>query len=79
MAGIPQVCVDYPEYRAVNKRFNMVYPVADTEPATIAHALNNLLTDDVLYESLRLNCLKARMILNWENEQQILIDFYNTL
>jgi glycosyltransferase involved in cell wall biosynthesis len=79
MAGIPQVCVDYPEYRAINERFKMAYPVADTEPTTIANALNNLLTDDVLYESLRLNCLTARTVLNWENEEQILIDFYNTL
>ena len=79
MAGIPQVCVDYPEYKAINERFKIAYPVADTEPTTIANALNNLLTDDVLYESLRLNCLTARTVLNWENEEQILIDFYNTL
>jgi hypothetical protein len=38
--------------------------------------LNNLLSDDVLYEELRLNCLQARNVLNWENEKQYLLDFY---
>ncbi len=79
MAGIPQICVDYPEYAAINAKFNIAYLIRDTEPATIAAALNNLLDEDVLYEQLSQNCLKARQILNWENEQQTLIDFYKRL
>jgi glycosyltransferase involved in cell wall biosynthesis len=79
MAGVPQVCVNYPEYAAINNQYHIAYFVNDTEPATIATALNNLLIDDVLHEQLRLNCLKARTVLNWEKEQQTLLDFYNNL
>lgn len=79
MAGIPQVCVNYPEYAAINDTYNIAYMVNDTETATIAAALNNLLCDDVLYKQLTQNCLEIRSILNWENEQQILLDFYKTL
>ena len=79
MAGIPQICVNYPEYASINSHFNIAYLVADTNPVTIAGALNNLLADDVLYEQLKQNCRKARTVLNWEQEQQILLDFYKQL
>lgn len=79
MAGIPQICVNYPEYAAINAQYHIMYPVNCTDPATLAQALNNLLADDVLYEELRLNCLKARTILNWETEEKILLGFYNSL
>lgn len=79
MAGIPQVCVSYPEYAAINQQFNIAYPIPDTAPETIAGALNNLLSDTVLYERLRQNCLRAREILNWEKEEQVLTGFYKEM
>jgi glycosyltransferase involved in cell wall biosynthesis len=79
MAGIPQVCVNYPEYAAINKEYHIAYLVDDTRSETIAAALNKLISDDVLYAQLRANCLHARTVLNWENEQQTLFDFYNSL
>jgi glycosyltransferase involved in cell wall biosynthesis len=79
MAGVPQVCVNYPEYATLNKQHHIAYLIDDTTPATIARALNNLLSDNVLYETIRLNCLKARTLLNWENEQQQLLNFYKAL
>jgi hypothetical protein len=79
MAGVPQICVNYPEYAAVNNQYHIASMINDTEPATIATALNNLLADDVLHEQLKFNCLKARTALNWENEQQTLLGFYHKL
>ncbi len=79
MAGIPQLCVNYPEYAAINGQFEVAYLVNNNQRATIAAALNNLLLNNVLYENLRSNCLEARQIFNWEREEQILLDFYKTL
>lgn len=79
MAGIPQLCVDYPEYRTINDVYEVAYLIPNTEPETITAALNKLLDDNVLYLRLQLNCLKARETLNWEQEQRGLIDFYNQL
>lgn len=79
MAGIPQVCVNYPEYAALNQRYNIAYLIADTTPKTIASALNNLLSDDVLYHELSSNCLFARDRLNWEEEERVLIGFYKEI
>jgi len=77
MAGVPQVCVNYPEYKAINDEYNIAFMIDDVQPATIAAALNRLLTDDVLHESLQQNCLKAREVLNWSSEEKKLVAFYN--
>ena len=79
MAGIPQVCVDYPEYQKINDTFEIALMIENTETHTIATAMNNLLHDDVLYERLRQNCLKAREILNWENEEIKLKAFWKNI
>lgn len=79
MAGIPQVCVDYPEYRKVNEKYQIASLINDTNPDTIANALNNLLNDAVYYNKLRKNCLVAREDLNWQNEEKVLLNFYYQL
>jgi glycosyltransferase involved in cell wall biosynthesis len=53
--------------------------IADTQADTIAEALNHLLENDVLHETLQENCLEARKTLNWEAEEQVLLRFYKTL
>ncbi|MDX2046964.1 MAG: glycosyltransferase [Chitinophagaceae bacterium] len=75
-AAVPQLCVDYPAYREVNEQFNIACLISDLSPANIAHNLNNLLDDVVLYNELRENCLKARKVLNWQMEEEKLIEFY---
>lgn len=79
MAGVPQVCVDFPEYRKLNEKYQIASLIPDTKPDTIANALNNLLNDAVYYNTLRKNCLVAREDLNWQNEEKVLRNFYNEL
>jgi glycosyltransferase involved in cell wall biosynthesis len=79
MAGVPQVCVNYPQYKALNDRYQVAILIDDTRPETIANALNNLLSDDVNYSELRQNCLAAREELNWEREEKVLVSFYQRL
>jgi glycosyltransferase involved in cell wall biosynthesis len=76
MAGVPQVCVDFPQYKALNDQYNIASLISDTDPNTIATALNNLLNNDVYYETIRNNCIIAREKLNWENEEEVLLAFY---
>jgi glycosyltransferase involved in cell wall biosynthesis len=79
MAGIPQLCVDYPEYRAINQEWEIALLIPDTQPQTIAAGMNKLLADSVLYFRLKQNCLKARTVLNWESEEQVLLAFYRNI
>lgn len=78
-AGLPQVTMDFPEYRRINDEYEVAVLISDLETRTIATALNNLQEDVVLYTKLKDNCLKAREVLNWEQESKKLLTFYETL
>jgi len=78
-AGIPQLCVDYPAYRQINDRFAVALLIPDTTEESIAKGLNLLLSDAVLYAQLKENCKQAAAILNWQEEEKILIQFYKEL
>ncbi len=79
MAGVPQVCVNFPEYKNINDKYNVAYMIDDTKEETIAAAFTKLLSDKSLYNTLKQNCIAARKILNWENEEKKLLSFYKKL
>ena len=79
MAGLPQVCVDYPEYRLINDEHQFAYLITDVGKHTIATALNKLLDDTVLYQSIQENCLAAANVLNWQEEEKILLNFWKNI
>ena len=78
-AGLPQINVDFPEYRKLNDKYHVAVLVNNIEPKTIADAVNNLMADRVLLERLKQNCIKAREELNWQNEEKKLIRFYKNI
>ncbi|MEO6611117.1 MAG: glycosyltransferase [Chitinophagaceae bacterium] len=78
-AGLPQLTMNYPEYEKINRQFEVAVLISTHEPKRIAEAINNLLTDDVLLERLKQNCLLARKELNWQQEEKKLLAFYQFL
>jgi glycosyltransferase involved in cell wall biosynthesis len=78
-AGVPQVTMNFPEYKKVNETLEVALLAESVEVNEIAQKLNLLLSDTVLYEKLRANCLLAKEIFNWENEEIKLINFYQLL
>jgi glycosyltransferase involved in cell wall biosynthesis len=78
-AGIPQVCVDYPVYHDLNNPLPFAVLIDNLESETIAAAINQLLNNDALYNTLQKNSLVVRQQLNWQNEEQKLVSFYNKL
>jgi len=77
-SGVPQLCVDYPVYRELNKTRPVALLTTDLSSKNIAHQLNLLLENDVLYKDLQQNCLYQREVLNWQNEEKKLLAFYRT-
>lgn len=75
-AALPQVNVNFPEYKKLNDEYHVALLVDDIEPETIAASINNLMADSVLLEQLRQNCIKAREELSWQNEEKKLVRFY---
>lgn len=78
-AGLPQVTVNYPEYKKINDQFKIAVLLDDISPESIAESVNNLMENDVLYNELQQNCLVAREELNWDQEKKKLIDFYQSV
>jgi len=78
-AAVPQIAMNYPEYKRINDTFNIAVLIDDLEPSTIAAAVNRLQKDPQLYQSLKQNCLAAKKELNWQKEKNKLIQFYHHL
>jgi glycosyltransferase involved in cell wall biosynthesis len=66
-------------YRSINEQFGVALLVEDLSPESLAAAINRLAHDAGLQEQLRRNCLAARTELNWEREEQRLLQFYQKL
>lgn len=79
MAGVPQVCVDYPVYRELNNFYGMAVLTGSVEPEAIASAINRLIDDPEEWSRIRENCLAAAKELNWENEEKKLHSIYKKL
>lgn len=77
-AGIPQLGVDYPVYREINNQYPIAVLINDLSPDSIAEQLNRLLNDELLYKELQQNCVAARTVFNWQQEEKKLIAFYST-
>ena len=78
-AGIPQVTMNYPEYRKINDQFKIAELLDELSPEAIANAINKVLHDEKLYSQLSQNCLAAKRELNWQKEKNKLLDFYKQL
>lgn len=76
---LPQLCVDYPAYREINKQFEVAVLVDNLSVENIAEKLNLLLNDAVLYNRLKSNCRAAKKVLNWQEEEKKLLAFYKNL
>ena len=77
--GIPQLCMNYPEYAELNTKYNVAYLVDELSVIEITQKLNDLLNNKEHHTILSKNCLSAREELNWEKEEKKLIDFYRNL
>ena len=78
-SGVPQLCVDFPEYRHINQQYNIAVLLPDLQATTIAAAANKLLQNPDEYALLRQNCLIARQTLNWQTEEKTLLQVYRTI
>lgn len=78
-AGIPQVTMNYPEYKRINVQFRVAELIDDLDPETIADAINKILNNKELYLQLKQNCFVAKQELNWQKEKDKLLNFYEEL
>ena len=78
-AGIPQITMNYPEYKKINDQFKIAELIDELSPEMIANAINKLFNNKELYFLLKQNCLAAKQELNWQKEKNKLLNFYEKL
>lgn len=78
-AGLPQIVMNFPEYVKINRQFEVAVLMDGLDPDQIAATVNNLMANSVLYQRLRKNCLDARQVLNWQQEEKKLLNFYQSV
>jgi len=80
MAGIPAAVSDQPEKRRIVETYNVGVVFDETDPRSIAQAINDLLADRERYEQMCRNARRAaHEELNWEVEEQKLLRMYRSL
>lgn len=75
-AGLPSLQMDFPEYRRLNEEHEVFMLVPDLEPGTLVSALQQLLEQPQVYARLHQNCRQAAQSWNWEQEEEVLLSFY---
>lgn len=77
-AEIPSLSNNFPEYRLVNEKFEVTL-LCDLKVKEIIESINLLLEDYKLYNNLVSNCLEAKKVYNWQNEEKHLLDVYQNI
>jgi glycosyltransferase involved in cell wall biosynthesis len=78
--ALPQVSMDFPEYQAINEKFEIALLLkAPLTPASISEGINQLLKDKSLYTRMVQNSLEARKVFNWQQNEIQLLAIYQKL
>ncbi len=75
-SGVPQLCVQYPEYEKINNEFEVAHLIDEPTPEKIATGLNFLIENENHYQHLQKECLKARERYCWQEEEKTLVKVY---
>jgi glycosyltransferase involved in cell wall biosynthesis len=78
-AGVPVLASNLKEVAQVVDTHEVGEVLQTHSPKSIADSINALVQDEPRREKYHQNCLKARVHLNWENEEKELISRYNSI
>jgi glycosyltransferase involved in cell wall biosynthesis len=78
-AALPQVTMNYPEYVKINLLYKVAVLIDDLSVDAVAEAITGVLGNDELLNEMRENCLVAREKLNWQSEEKVLLNFYQSV
>jgi hypothetical protein len=75
-ANIPQICIDFPEYRKINSKYNFAVMAPDCSVSTLKTCIETLINDSHYYDLLKANTVIASKELNWNAESKKLTHLY---
>ncbi len=78
-AGLPQIAMDFPEYRKINDQYRIALLLDKLSVEIVVKAIIALMNDENLRHDFHENALKAREVYCWQKEELKLVDFYKKL
>lgn len=78
-AHVPQVCIGFPEYEALNDKYQVALLTQNCSVEEIKGAILRLLSDKELYCRYQKNCEVCSRQLNWQQEEKKLWALYEQL
>ena len=75
---IPAIHMAFPEYQYLNKKYGIGVLIPDLQTQTILDAIEKL-ANTSFYQQIVDNCKKTKIILNWEEEEKVLLKVYKNL
>ncbi len=77
-AGVPCICANFPEYKAIHEKYHCSVLI-ECEVNEIAKAINELISNQNIYQILSKNCILASQNFNWDKEEAKLLNYYKQI
>ncbi|HEU4470038.1 MAG TPA: glycosyltransferase [Flavisolibacter sp.] len=78
-AGLPQIAMAYPEYEKINREYEVAFLLSELSVREIVDGINRAMLDVSGRAAMQANCMKARTVFCWQQEEKQLIRFYKKL
>jgi glycosyltransferase involved in cell wall biosynthesis len=78
-AGVPVLTMDFPEYQALNKEYEVAVLLKNLQAREIVYTVQQLSNDPARYEQLCSNCIHAAKVWNWEIEGNTLLNVWDKI
>ena len=76
-AGIPILSSGLPEIKQIIDQYDIGYYIQNHNPEHMAEVIQNIFSDPQRYAIVKQNTAKAKVELNWEEEEKILMEIIN--
>lgn len=71
--GLPSINMRFPEYEAIQAKYDVCYLVDDLDPNTLSDVINRALTHADVLAQKKTNCIAASQKFNWQKEADKLL------
>ena len=79
MAGIPSISMNFPEYKRINEKAEVSILLEKCDSTELSRAITKLIEDKGIYDKLSSNAKELRLQLNWQKEEEKLVEMYKEL
>ncbi|MGB0885351.1 MAG: glycosyltransferase [Chitinophagales bacterium] len=75
---IPQICMNFPEYKAINAKDEVAVLIKNLDQQVIINAVKKL-SNENFYKKMQQNCKRAKSSYTWQNEEAKLLEIYSKI